>query len=175
MPTLNQVQEKVKKIGVANAIFGRREIKALPDILWDNENIENIVQGFYKSGNGILVATDRRLVFVSKGMIYGLDVEDFPYEKITSVQYKTGLLMGRITIFASGNKADISNIEKKSAKNFGDYIQAKLNRKDEVKSISSTTGNINPVAELEKLAALKHQGLLSDDEFSEMKRRILNQ
>ena len=106
--------------------MGRKEIKELPSILWEDENIERLVQGFYNGGLGILVATNKRLIFVDKGLVYGLKVEDFPYDKITSIQYKTGLLMGEITIFASGNKADISNIEKKQTRTFAEYTRARI-------------------------------------------------
>ena len=38
----------------------------------------------------------------TKGFIFGLKVEDFPYDKISSIQYETGLIFGKLTIFTSG-------------------------------------------------------------------------
>jgi hypothetical protein len=55
----------------------------LPSILWKDEHIERLVQGSYGGGTGLLVSTNKRLVFVDKGMTK-LKVEDFPYDKISS-------------------------------------------------------------------------------------------
>lgn len=65
----NQIQE-LKLSGVSN-FLGRREIKELPNILAPAEIIDNIAQGTYNNGQGILVSTNRRLLFVDKGMLYG--------------------------------------------------------------------------------------------------------
>ena len=98
-----------------------------PNILWDSEQIHDMVQGFYDSGQGLLVSTDRRLLFVNRGLLYGLKGEDFPNEKVTSIQYETKLLFGSITIFASGNKAVVSQIQPKArAKAFAEGVRARL-------------------------------------------------
>src|SRR4051812_25141567 len=99
MATIEEIKSQIKGLGGLDTYLGRREIKELPKILWHDEKVENIVQGFYNNGNGILVATNKRLVFVDKGLLFGLKVEDFPYDKISSIQYETGLLMGKLTIF----------------------------------------------------------------------------
>jgi Bacterial PH domain len=92
--------------------FGRKEIRELPNILWDTEDLLDIIQGTYNNGRGILVATSGRLIFIDKGMLYGLKVEDFSLDKISSIQYETGLLLASVTIFTSGNKAVIKNVAK---------------------------------------------------------------
>ena len=114
MPTLEEIKSQISNIDGGSKFFGFKEIKELPNILWEDEVVECLVQGVYGNGMGILCSTNKRLVFVDKGMLYGLKVEDFPYAKITSIQYETGMLMGKITIFASGNKADIDHIDARS-------------------------------------------------------------
>ena len=103
MPTLIEIQSQIKNLAGFESFLGRKEIKELPSILWEDEKVENIIQGTYNNGNGVLVATNIRLVFVDKGLLFGLKVEDFPYDKISSIQYETGILMGKLTIFTSGN------------------------------------------------------------------------
>jgi hypothetical protein len=86
MPTLEDIKKQVSSLDGTSMLLGRKEIKELPSILWEDECVEQIIQGTYNNGNGILVATNKRLVFVDKGIIFGLKVEDFPYDKITSIQ-----------------------------------------------------------------------------------------
>jgi len=74
--------------------FVGREVKELPNILWDDEQVLDLVQGFYNNSTGILVATQKRLLFVDKALLGGVKVEDFPLDKISSLQYSTGMLLG---------------------------------------------------------------------------------
>lgn len=126
MPTLIEIQGQIKNIDGFESFLGRKEIKELPNILWHDETIENMIMGTYNNGNGILVATNRRLVFVDKGFLFGLTVEDFSYDKISSIQYETGILLGKLTIFTSGNKAIIDNVEKPKVRTFGDWVRARI-------------------------------------------------
>lgn len=182
MPTLEQIRTQIKSLDGLSKFLGRREIKELPDILWENENVENIIQGLYNNGNGILVATNKRLVFIDKGLVFGLKVEDFPFDKISSIQYSTGLLLGKLTIFTSGNKAVIDNVDKKKVRIFGDFVRNKISSKDAVETKTpinqsqqkaDTSDDI--VSNLERLAKLKERGILTEDEFTQQKQRILGQ
>lgn len=177
MPTLIEVQSQIKNLGGFESFLGRKEIKELPNILWEDEKVENIIQGTYNNGNGILVATSRRLVFVDKGLLFGLKVEDFPYDKISSIQYETGILMGKLTIFTSGNKAIIDNVVKTKVRIFGDSVRAKISTPKEVsnyvpQAINNQTVDI--ADQLERLAKLKTQGILSEEEFLQQKNKLLS-
>lgn len=171
---LDEIKENIKGLkldGISN-FFGRREINELPKILAPNEVIDNLAQGAYNKGQGILVSTNRRLLFVDKGFLYGLKVEDFPLDKITSIQYETGLVTGEIRIHTAGNIAKIDNVFKASAKSFAEFVRNKL---AQPKETLNTTVAAKPdvLDQLEKLARLKENGILSDDEFNEQKKKML--
>lgn len=175
MPSLEEIKKQIGSLDSASKLLGRKEIKELPNILHDDERVERIVQGMYNNGIGVLVATNKRLVFVDKGLIAGVKVEDFPYDKISSIQYKTGLLFGDITIFASGNKAEISQIEKKQTRDFAESIRVRTT------PVSTPVSTPRPaaaaddmVSKLERLAELKAKGILTDEEFQQQKSKLLN-
>ena len=178
MPTLDEIKEQIRNLDTASKILGFREIKVLPDVLWEDEVLERVVQGLYNNNHGILCATNKRLVFVDKGLLYGLKVEDFPYDKITSIQYETGMFFGKVTIFASGNKADIGQIDKKQAKDFGDYVRARITGQSKHAGISEKDKADSMTFEeklnaLERLAKLKEQGILSEAELEIEKKKIM--
>ncbi|MEX0996865.1 MAG: PH domain-containing protein [Flavobacteriaceae bacterium] len=177
MPTLEQVKNQIQKVDGLSKFLGKREIKELPNILWENENVENLIQGTYNNGNGILVATNKRLIFIDKGLVFGLKVEDFPYDKISSIQYSTGLLLGKLTIFASGNKAIIDNVEKQRVRLFGDFVRNKISSKENENASPATSSNEKSqddiVTQLERLAKLKEKGILTDEEFVQQKQKLL--
>lgn len=174
-PRLSEIKKQIQELklsGVSN-FLGRREINELPSILAPTETIDNLVQGAYNNGQGILVSTNRRLLFVGKGLLYGLKVEDFPLDKITSIQYETGLLLGEIKIHTSGNIAKIENVEKLSARSFAEFVREKLSQPKETLA-TTIVSEPNVLDQIEKLAKLKDSGILSDEEFDVQKKKLLS-
>src|SRR5262245_45493486 len=102
-----------------------RELKRLTNHLWEGETVHLMAAGRYGAGLGLVVLTDRRLLFVMDGMTRQT-IEDFPLEKISSVQWSAGMVQGTLTVFASGNKADIDQIQKKDGKQIADAVRARL-------------------------------------------------
>jgi hypothetical protein len=176
MPTLEQIQEQLKRIDGVSHLLGRKEIKELPAILWEDEHVDHMLSGIYNNGLGALFATNRRLLFVDKGLIFGLKVEDFPYDKITSIQYETGIIQGKLTIFASGNRAEITNCDKVLVRGFAEYARARISSLHAGKAVPAPTpdGNDDTISKLERLAKLKEQGILTDEEFMQQKAKILS-
>ncbi len=170
---LEEIKIQIRQLNLTNSasFLGRKEINELPNILAQSEIIDNIVQGTYNNGHGILISTNRRLVFIDKGILYGLKVEDFPLDKISSIQYETGLLLGGIKIYTSGNTAKIDNIEKLSARTFSEFVRDKLSKSNN--SVNNVASEVNILDQLEKLAKLKESGILSEDEFNEQKKKFL--
>ena len=174
--------------GLSKDLLVKREIKELPSILWEDELPEMLASGFYNNGTGILVATDRRVVFVDKGMFGSLKIEDFPYDKISSIESQTGILMGEITIYVSGNKEQIKNVSKGELTTFADFLRNKTfvanskNRSSfsapiaQAPETPATVANAPVVSvadELEKLAQLRDRGIITDEEFNLQKARLL--
>lgn len=171
---LNEIKKQIQELKLSNisTYLGRKEINELPQILAESETIDNIAQGTYNNGQGILISTNRRLVFVDKGLLYGLKVEDFPLDKITSIQYETGLLLGEIKIHTSGNIAKIDNVEKANARAFAEFVRNKLSQPKETTTVINNQPNV--LDQLEKLAKLKEKGILTQEEFEIQKKKLLD-
>lgn len=170
MPTIDNIKKQIKNLDGLESFLARKEIKELPKILWEDEEIVNLVQGFYNNGTGLLIATNRRLIFVDKGMLWGVKVEDFPYDKISSIQYETGILMGEIDIFASGNRAEIKKITKAKVRPFAESVRARISGASTPKKQTEE----DKYSKLEKLAELKEKGILSEKEFEAEKKKLLS-
>jgi len=171
---LVEIRTQIQSLGLDNssAFWGRKEINELPEILNIDESIDNIIQGTYNNGQGILVSTNRRLVFVDKGLLYGLKVEDFPLDKITSIQYETGMVFGKVKIHTSGNTANIENVDKNSARKFAEFIRNKLSEPKPTVITSKPEPDV--LEQLAKLGKLHESGILSEQEFSEQKKKLLD-
>ena len=170
MPSSDEIRDAIKKLGMSNGWLVKQEIAALPSVLWEDELIAGAIQGHYNDRAGLLVATQRRLIFIDKGWA-SLRVEDFPYDQITSIQYATGMVFGEIIIFAAGNNAKISQLAKAETLAFADIARNHVNK---LSALTPQPGSPaaapaeQRLAMLERLALLKQQGILSDEELADI-------
>ncbi len=119
-PDIDAAAEKL-----SSSFGAKREIQKLPEVLWEGETVEMLATGVYGKGNGLLAMTNQRLVFYFHGLL-GQKVEDFPYSRISSVQWSGGMLMGTLTVFASGNKAEIKQVPKDQGKALADHLRQRI-------------------------------------------------
>jgi hypothetical protein len=162
-----------------SSTFGsKREINKLPEVLWEGETVEMLAAGMYGGGMGLVAMTDMRLVFLKHG-IMSQTVEDFPYSKISSVQWQANMLTGTLTVFASGNKAEIGSMQKPDGKAMADKLRAKLAQD------AAPAGPAAPVApaeapasdiagRLETLDKLRAVGAITDAEYQDRRAKILD-
>lgn len=154
-----------------------REIKRLASYLWDGEMVEQMTTGSYGKGTGLVVLTDRRLLFVQDGVM-SKTTEDFPLDKVSSVQWTSGLLMGEIIIFASGNKSDIKNVDKDDGKEIVDRIRHRLSAPSQPASApvasSPPAAAPDPIELLRRLGELRDAGIVTDAEFAAKKAELLS-
>lgn len=148
---------------------GGREMKRLLSHLWEGETVTQMTTGAYGKGSGLVVLTDRRLLFVQEGMM-SQTTEDFPLDKISSVQWKSGVVLGAITVFASGNKAEIKNVNKDDGKEIVDAVR---NRLSAPATPAAAPVSADPMEQLKKLGELRAAGVVSDEEFEAKKADLL--
>jgi Bacterial PH domain/Short C-terminal domain len=156
---------------------GGKEIKRLVGHLWEDEHVERMTTGAYGAGTGLLVVTDRRLLFIKEGAM-SKKSEDFPLEKVSSVQWSSGMVTGTITIFASGNKAEIKNVNKDDGKAITDLMRHRLSAPKPTATASSAAEAPTAAADIpdqiRKLGELRDAGVLTADEFEAKKAELLS-
>ena len=154
-----------------------KNLKLVKNHLKDGESIKFSVYGTYETkrmGNdsvrsGIFGATETRIIFFAKKMM-GYDLESFPFKNISSIEQSKAFMGHSITFYASGNKASMKWIEKGEVQNFMNYVESNIGKgKSE-----NITSNSDIPSQIQKLAELNDQGILTDDEFNKKKTELLN-
>lgn len=77
-----ELQEVKKQLSAANVsdTFGtKKEIKALPEILNDDEVIQYATSGFVDGNTVLIVLTQKRILFIDKGLLYGIKSTEIPW------------------------------------------------------------------------------------------------
>ena len=75
----------------------RTELARLPALMLEDEVPDVVVSGIQGCGWGLLVATNKRVMWVDKGIVT-YRVEDIAYDTITTVNAKTGIGGGEVEL-----------------------------------------------------------------------------
>jgi T3SS (YopN, CesT) and YbjN peptide-binding chaperone 3/Bacterial PH domain/Short C-terminal domain len=155
-----------------------KEVKRLAPHLWEGERVERMAQGQGKNDAtaGLLVLTDRRLLYLKQGM-FGSKTEDFPLDKISSVEWSSGMATGTLTVFAMGNQNKIKNMNKDDGKEITDLLRNRISASMSEVPVVSPAPEAGPVPDipdqLRKLAELRDEGILTPEEFEAKKADLL--
>ena len=150
-----------------------RSIEELSDILWEEEAPEMLAYGTYNNLRGILVTTAQRVVHVNRGWFGSLVINDFAYDGISSIESRTGLGSGEITMYVSGKKERLYSIPNNQLRPFVDILRKNIPLAHGDTSDSPPVLLTSVAGELEKFVKLRDEGVISDDEFNAQKTRLL--
>jgi hypothetical protein len=165
---------------VANKMGKKRDIKKLPEYLNGGETVLAITGGKVGTNQGLLVATDRRAMFVSEGVI-NHTFEDFPYDRINTVTSSRGMALAKIMINTGGASRIIEQVAKAEAEPIAGLIRERVEavtRERYQPAAPAPSPHPAPAgpslaAQLRELADLRDQGILTSDEFEAQKAKLL--
>jgi hypothetical protein len=119
------VKDQLKTIGADKSIFCRPERRELANILFDNENIHQLINGQYSGGFAILCATDQRILLVDKKPFY-LTVEDIRYEMISDVMFNNRLMNSTLLLGTMHKSITFTSYNQASIRRLTNFIQLKV-------------------------------------------------
>lgn len=178
MPTLKEVYKQIRQVENAELFGTRKEIQYLPQILSENEQILALVSGLMEGKTWLVVCTSKRVIFLDKGMFYGLKQSEIPLQKINSIEQNSGFIFGEITIWYGSHKMLMTNVKKRCITGFVNSTNKAIEdcRMRDNNSRNNDEGLSQELVadELTKLAKLRDQGVLSEEEFSQMKKKLIS-
>lgn len=166
------VEQQLEALGDFHRFFTSKEIRALPEILADGEIVNGITSGFFEAKTWIIVLTNIRMLFLDKGLLYGMKQVDMPLSKISSIAQKTGLFFGEIEVSTSSGSKKISSIPKKNVLKISSIL-AGLIHGGPTKAPPMVAAT-DLASQIEKLDGLRQKGALTDEEFRLSKARLLD-
>ncbi|MDQ0259519.1 SHOCT domain-containing protein [Sinomonas atrocyanea] len=157
-------------------LFGWKEIAHLANVLEREEHVHAIGVGLLDNKNGIAAVTSRRLLFLEKS-IGSESLTSFSINGIQAVDVKKASMSLRssgetLTISHLGTTAIISKL----AHGQGDSLLRAIRGAQESQAASAqpaAQGPVDTVGQLERLAELFDRGVLTQEEFQQQKRAIL--
>ena len=163
---INQTQKRMK--GIERILQNEEIVDAVSGA------VDGKILGSKSKLNGVLVLTSERTIFYYKKLIGGFQFEDYPLDKISSINFNTGMITSSIKIHASNNDLEMGWIPKdEKAEDFVKNVKSHMSSPKE-KIPTNESKNFDVADQLKKLADLKEQGILNVEEFSAQKKKILN-
>ena len=178
-----------------------KEIEKIAERLDEGEKVLEVAkQSKLKPGGAnfspnTVFATDRRLIIRNPTMFGARqNIEDFEYDNLTNIKLEKGLFSSTLVITAPGmgtaarnstmsgllpwgrnEDGSIDGIPKDKAENILKIVRnAIVNAKKESQKPVQVVQQTSTADELAKLAKLKEQGILSDEEFDKMKKDLIS-
>ena len=160
----------------------KSEVKELPNILQEGEEIHGLLEGFFKrvsgtSSNslGLVIASNKRIIFFRKSIIGTVSKEEIPLRMVTSSAYRKGLIQSGIAIVAANNDAVVECFEKREAERFNKIVNDLLTEQHTTSQNNAQIHQSQPsnLDQLEKLFELKQKGIITEEEFNRQKAKLL--
>jgi len=160
-----------KQLGLST-FLSKGDFKVIASMISEGESLGVGAYVKYGDAHGHLVATDSRLIWVNKSM-FSTNSEVLYYKKVSHIEYKGGLMSGSIKLTVGKKIYEFGDMPKERAKMFVTYVNEQINNPQSKKVNETTTKPNNTYDDLEKLAKLKDQGIITEEEFNKKKKQIL--
>lgn len=121
----NDVSEQLKRLGVSFQFWCRPEIRELPKILFDGEQLQHVLIGRYEGGFALFCATDQRVLLIDKKPFY-LTLEDIRYDMISDVQYNHRLIDATMRLGTVHKTISFTAYNHNKLRNFTSFIQQQV-------------------------------------------------
>lgn len=175
MPTLPEIRRQIDALPHRYIFWTGKEIRALPGILAENESIAALTSGLMDGVTWLAVCTNRRLIFLHTGMFFGLRQVQIPLDRVQSIDHEYTIFFGSIRVWDGASYFTLRMVLKQSISPFVKAAQeAMLEFRRAQKQVLTTPAPASDLAsQLERLAALKEKGVLTEEEFQQQKRKLL--
>lgn len=168
MKSLKDIKEMLSKSG--SLILGtKKEVKELTNIINDDEIITYATSGVYDGHTWLVVSTNKRIIFLDKGMLFGVNQIEIPLSKVNAVKYKKGLFVGEIEIWDGASMFRVKSVLKKTLIPF---INAVNNSIEEMKKTQNSP-KLSVADEIMKFKRLLDERAITQEEFDKKKKELL--
>ena len=116
----------VSHLSSAAGIGARRELAQLPRLLKAGEQVLDVCHGTAEGRTGVVIVTDRRVVYMRRRRLWGAHVESVPLSRIRSAEEQIGIRHATVIVDAGGRLFELSDVDRALAQTFCARLRARL-------------------------------------------------
>lgn len=129
MATLSAHQQRVKdelaKAGMTSYGQHKMASRYLPSVIDDDEHIEAVVYGHAGVGLAMLIATDRRVLYIERRPLF-TSTDELSYEVVVGIRYIQAGLFPAIELHTRMGNYTLTYVSPGCAKTFTKYIERRI-------------------------------------------------
>lgn len=173
--SMTDIQNEINSLQSKDDWGTRKEILELPNILGGDEYIKAMTSGLTGGNTWLIVCTNKRVLMIDKGMIYGIRLIDIPLDRINSISFSKGLTLGKIAITDGATTRTIEKVSNRTVSFFANTVNKEIEIYKQSKNtpITQVVNNSSEADELIKYKQLLDMGALTQEEFDTKKNEIL--
>jgi hypothetical protein len=124
-----RIMNELKTLGVSKFGLMSSESQYLPRIIKYDEPLTAVVYGKYESSFAMLIATERRIVFLDKKPFF-TDQDDIDYAVVAGVGCGNGTFASTVTLHTRIKTYAVTTMNWRCARGFVRYIQQRIEHND---------------------------------------------
>lgn len=194
---LDEIKDQIVALKARLSVLANEEVNELDKVLDPNERLIAIAECINLRNNreGIIFSTQWRVIFMDKKFLGGVVKNEYTHKDITSLDQAENLLYSVLRVNTRGGTVEFKLHNKSDGRSFCDTVNGQIREPERTsyqqpvqpqsfyqsspspasQSISNTPkGSTEDIFEqLEKLGKLRQMGVLSEEEFSVQKAKLL--
>ena len=124
----------------------------------------------------LAVCTDRRLIFINRGMVLGVEQVQMPLDRVQSIDHQFRIFFGSIRLFDGINVLTLGLVPKSAIMPFVKATEEAMYAYRHAQPPAAAQAAAHPTdiaSQIQKLADLKEKGHLTEEEFQMQKKKLL--
>lgn len=162
--SIRKVYNRIAKQIGDDRFFTTKELAVLPKILVQYEQVLSFSSGIMDGNTWLIVLTDQRVLFLDKGLFFGVNQTSIELENIVSINGETGIFFGDIRISTAAKNHEIRNVSKRTVNPFINSVRGAITARKKGEQLYSPAEDDNTQSEPQDRSRAGVQDLSRDVE-----------
>lgn len=123
----SNINKRLTELGIYNDYYYRRELKALPQLLKDKEQINCIFTGVHEANRKMVVVTGTRLIIIFAPNLGAGQIESVGLGAVKSTCFEKHFLFSKVTIVTDKKEFVFTGVQRARKEQFERAVGQKAN------------------------------------------------
>lgn len=119
---INRVRMELKVAGMTAYGLGKIESRYLPNLIHEDEHIGGVIYGQNEGGSAMLVATNKRIIFLDRKPMF-TTTDELTYDVVSGLRHDSSGFLHTVVLHTRIGDYKLRYVNKNCAKRFVAYIE----------------------------------------------------
>lgn len=117
-----RIRQELLALGASKIALNSMEARHLPSVIHANEHIGGMVYGHHEDGMAMLVATDKRIIFIDKKPLF-VNEDEITYDVVSGVRFSHAGFGSTVALHTRAKDYTFKTLNQICARGFVEYIE----------------------------------------------------